>query len=405
MDVHDYCRGCLICEQNKDSRTKPFGEPQPLELPTRRWGSIAMDFVTHLPKTSGGYDWITTFVDRFSKRVHLVSSRGSDTAVDVANCFFVHIFRLHGLPDSIVSDRDPKFTSKFWTHLMSRCGVKLRMSTSRHPQTDGSTEIMNRMIGNYLRCYCAHHQRDWDSLLPSAEFAYNAARVESMNMTPFEADLGWLPKSPLDLFNTSSYESIQSVDDFRTALEESFRNATFAQRLAQARQSAYNKNRYTPPTYKVGDQVFLSKKLFRDASSSVRPSQKLSVRRVGPFTVSEIINKNAIRLNLPPGIKIHPVIHVEHTTRAHQQREDISTPRGTPARPFIDDHGDNVIIIEKILSHRRRGRGWQFLAQFKNVPPHEAEWMPLRNFVDSDQTITKALHDYITSVGILPHLH
>lgn len=149
-DVHNYCKGCLTCQQNKDSRSKPLGEPQPLELPSRRWGSISMDFIMHLPLTKSGYDSVTTFVNRFSKRVRFVPSHGTHTATDVADIFFEKIFRMHGLPDYIVSDRDPKFMSNFWNHLMSRCGIQLKMYTSKHPQTDGSTEIMNRIMGNYL---------------------------------------------------------------------------------------------------------------------------------------------------------------------------------------------------------------------------------------------------------------
>lgn len=101
-DVFKYCKGCTVCQQCKDGRKKPFGDPQPLELPDRRWGSVSMDFVTHLPKTDAGFDCITTFVDRFSKRIRLVPSKGTDSAEEVANCFFDHIFRIHGLPDSIV---------------------------------------------------------------------------------------------------------------------------------------------------------------------------------------------------------------------------------------------------------------------------------------------------------------
>lgn len=160
-----------------------------------------MDFVTHLPLTKRGHRTIVTFIDRLTKRVHLVSSKEDDTAEDVARIFFDNIFRLHGLPDDIVSDRDPKFTSRFWDQLTELCGIKLKMSTSRHPQTDGGAEIMNRMIGNYLRCYCARNQRNWDDLLTAAEFAYNTATVESMGMTPFEADIGWNPRSPLDLLS------------------------------------------------------------------------------------------------------------------------------------------------------------------------------------------------------------
>ncbi len=101
-----------------------------------------MIFIVKLPKTKNGYDSITTYVDRLSRRVHFIPSKDSDTAVDVANAFFSNLFKHHGMPDSIVSDRDPKFTSKFWQRLMELCGVKLKMSSSRHPQTDGSSEIM-----------------------------------------------------------------------------------------------------------------------------------------------------------------------------------------------------------------------------------------------------------------------
>lgn len=405
LDVQEYCRGCFTCQQNKDGRTKPLGVPQPLELPDRRWGSVSMDFVTHLPTTANGNDCIITFVDRFTKRIHLVSSHGTDSAVDVADHFFNNAFRLHGLPDSIVSDRDPKFTSKFWNHLMSRCGIKLKMSTSRHPQTDGATEVMNRMVGNYLRCYCTFHQRNWDRLLSSAEFAYNSAEIESLRTSPFELDLGWSPKSPLEALSSVPEDTVHTVNEFKTQLKESFKSATFAQRLAQARQAAYNAKRYRPPSYRPGDEVFLSRKLFTDSSSAIRPSQKLCVRKIGPFKVTSVINKNAVRLELPPNIKIHPVVHVEHTTPAHSQPTDISHPRPVPSKPYTDDNGDTVIEIAQILSHRRRGRGWQFLALAKYAPSHEAEWLPLNNFIDSDGTITQALHSYITQHGILPHLH
>lgn len=126
---------------------------------------------------------------------------------------------------------------------MGLCGIKLKISTSRHPQTDGATEVMNRMIGNYLRCYCSFNQSDWDDLLTTAEFSYNSAVVESMGMLPFEADLGWKPRSPLELLSNGQEENLHYVAEFRPSLEESFRSATFAQRLAQARKAAYNAKR------------------------------------------------------------------------------------------------------------------------------------------------------------------
>lgn len=215
-----------------------------------------MGFITHLPTTKSGFDCTTTFVDWFSKRIHLVGSDETDTAVDVANCFFDNIFRLHGILDSIVTDRDPKFTSQFWPPLMNRCGIQQKMSTSRHPQTDGSTKIMNRIVENYLRCYCSFNQNNWDQLLTSAEFAYNSAEVTTIKMTPFEAGIGWNPNSLLDATTPTTDDTVQSVNDFKMDLRKSFNSATFSHQLAQSRQAAYNSKRYTPPTYEAGDSVY-----------------------------------------------------------------------------------------------------------------------------------------------------
>lgn len=113
-DVRDYCAGCTMCQQHKDNRSKLFGDTQPIPFPDRRWGSVAMDFISHLPSTERGYNATITIVDRFSRRIHFIPSKDTDTAADFAQLFFKEIFRLHGLPDSVISDRDPKFTSSFW---------------------------------------------------------------------------------------------------------------------------------------------------------------------------------------------------------------------------------------------------------------------------------------------------
>lgn len=156
-----------------------------------------MVFITHLPRTARGVDSITTAVDRFSRRMHFVPSNDSDRATDTAEMFFNEIIRLHGLPDAIISDRDHRFTSQFWRRLMDLCDVNVRMSSSQHPQTDGLYEVMNRIVENYLRCYCSRNQRDWDLLLASTGFAFNSSRLDPTGYTPFELDLGWNPRSPL----------------------------------------------------------------------------------------------------------------------------------------------------------------------------------------------------------------
>ena len=165
----------MTCQQKKDQRQKKLTDPSPLQVPSRRWGLVATDFIVELHRTPAGFDAITNYVDRLSRRVHFAPSKTTDTAVEAADAFFSNVFKHHGLPDDIVSDRDAKFTSRFWNELMKLCGIRTNISTSYHPQTDGVSEIMNRMVENFLRFYCSLRKNDWDRILPAAAFAYNCA--------------------------------------------------------------------------------------------------------------------------------------------------------------------------------------------------------------------------------------
>lgn len=346
-----------------------------------------------------------TWVDRLSRRVHFIAGRVTDTANEVAKSFFSVILPQHGLPDAIISDRDPKFVSRFWKELMKLCGVKLKMSSAQHPQTDGASEVMNRMIENYLRCYCEFKQENWDLLLPSAEFAYNSAVSEDLGMSPFEADLGWKPRDPLDFFN-GKQSDIASVDDLKQLLKSSMEDALYAHKLAKAKQSAKASTHCKVPNYKVGDMVWVSRKLLQDAYTKERPSMKLSARRFGPFPILRLIGKNAVELDLPAYLKTHRVIHVSFTRpyRAKPTRLQDEVPIQAEKPMHVDQSGEALYIVEKILSHRRRGRGYQFLTLLKGTPQHDAEWQPVRDFVDSDGTMNQEFDKYIKQNNILRNL-
>lgn len=146
------------------------------------------------------------------------------------------------------------------------------------------------MIGNYLRCYCDHRQEDWDQLLVSAEFAYNSSNIDSMNISPFELDLSWILKSPLRFLSSTSSQT-ESINELRKRLEDSYEDAKFSQKLAQARYASYNTKKYTPRSYGVGDQVWLSRKYFADSVSNVQKSRKLGVKRYRPFKVIQLVGK------------------------------------------------------------------------------------------------------------------
>jgi hypothetical protein len=180
--VRDFVRSCSTCQRNKTEALHPAGLLQPPEVPVRVWEDISLDFVEGLPKVHGK-SVILTVVDRFSKYAHFIALSHPYTAISVARAFFEGIVRLHGFPSSIVSDRDPVFTGHVWRDLFKLAGVQLKMSTAFHPQTDGQSEAVNKMIAMYLRCLTGDRPRAWLDWLPWAEYCYNSAHHSSLRTT------------------------------------------------------------------------------------------------------------------------------------------------------------------------------------------------------------------------------
>ena len=163
------------------------------------WTDISMDFILGLPRTQKGHDSVFVVVDRFSKMTHLISYRKSDDAKHVAGLFLKNVVRMHGIPRTIVSDRDSKFFIYFWKTLWGKLGTKLLFSTAVHPQTDGQTEVTNRTLGVLLRALIKRNLKDWEDILPIAEFAYNRTNHTTTSFSPFEIVYGFNPLTPLDL--------------------------------------------------------------------------------------------------------------------------------------------------------------------------------------------------------------
>jgi hypothetical protein len=175
-DVERVCARCVTCRQAK-SRVLPHGLYTPLPVPSAPWVDISMDFVLGLPRSRKGRDSIFVVVDRFSKMAHFISCHKTDDATHIADLFFREIVRLHGVPRSIVSDRDVKFLSYFWKVLWGKLGTKLLFSTTCHPQTDGQTEVVNRTLSTLLRTIIQKNLKNWEDCLPFIEFAYNRSSV------------------------------------------------------------------------------------------------------------------------------------------------------------------------------------------------------------------------------------
>jgi hypothetical protein len=192
--VRDLVRSCNTCQRNKSEHLHPAGLLQPLEIPMTVWANLAMDFIEGFPRVNDKLV-ILTIVDRFSKSAHFLPLEHPYIATSVACVFFVNIVKLHGVLSSIVSNCDQVFTAHFWQELFTLVGVKMQLSSTFHPQTDGQVEVTNKVITMYLRCLVGDRPRDWLKWLPWAEFCYDSSFQASIKTSPFRLVYGQDPPS------------------------------------------------------------------------------------------------------------------------------------------------------------------------------------------------------------------
>jgi hypothetical protein len=205
--IHSFVRSCHICQQAKPERTLPAGLLQPLPIPSQPWEMASMDFIDGLPP-SRKFNCILVVVDKLTKFAHFIPLHHPYTAVKVAEVFLDNVYKLHGLSQFLVSDRDPVFTSHFWQAIFRATSTQLHMSTANHPETDGQTERVNQSLECYLRCFISAHAHQWTKWLPLCEFWYNTNWHSSLGKTPFEVLYGRQPR----YFGVAATDSIASSD-------------------------------------------------------------------------------------------------------------------------------------------------------------------------------------------------
>ena len=389
-DVKQYVTSCLPCQANKPSHQHPMGLLQPLPIPERRWQQVSMDLITQLPRTRQGHDAIVVFVDKLSKMMHCMPTVTSVDAPQLAALFFRSVVRHHGVPSSIVSDRDARFTSLFWRALWQQLGTKLAMSTAYHPQTDGQTERANRTLEDMLRAYVSYRQDDWDLHLTAAEIAYNNSKQASTGFTPFFLNSGQHPHLPLSAAvqsTGSNPAATEMLSDLYADLDQAATNI----RHAQQRQAHYANQHRRDVLFSVGDQVLLSTANLRNEQRA----PKLAPKFVGPFAVCRVVSSVAYELALPDSMsRVHPVFHVSKLKAYRDGSASFPDRQQLPSRPAADllpDTGEQAWEVERVVGKRTRrvGRGTrvEYLVLWRGYPDHERTWEPARHLRHAEQAV------------------
>ena len=386
-DVTEYVKSCDSCQRNKPSNQKIPGPLQPLEVPHQRWERVSMDFIVHLPKTKAGHDALLVIVDYLTKMLILRPTFLNASAVDVARIFVDSVVRSHGLPRSIVSDRDSKFTSHFWKEVFRNVGTQLAMSSGYHPQTDGQTERVNRTIEEILRAYIGRRQKDWDQRLGMVEFAYNNAVHSTTGYSPFYLCYGRHPLSPATILTDIETKNC-AAEEFLEHLQRDLKTAIQNIKRAQENQKKQADKRRRPLEFRVGDDVLLSTRYINTAGMG--PSHKLGPLYIGPFKVLEKYS-NAYKLKLPPNIQVHPVFHVSQL-RLYRTSKGRRHPTAPPP-PIITSEGHEEFIVDEIVEHRIRRRGGkvvkEYLVFWEGYPAHEATWEPIGNLNNAPEKLAE----------------
>ena len=392
IDIIRYCSSCDVCQKSKPSTFGKFGLLIPNPIPSRPYQSISMDFIVNLP-WSEGYNAIYVVVDRLTKHASFIPVTTGLNSEGFALLFVKHIVCKFGLPESIITDRDPRWTTDFWLSIAKALKTKMSLSSSHHPQHDGQTEVVNKLLTIMLRAFVTGQKDQWAAWLHLLEFAYNSAVHSSIGTTPFHLMLGFHPRTPLDFIGSRRNDEIAS----RALSPEA---VTFLDTLAMHRDSArraiakaqdqqvksYNKGRRPVPDLKQGDRVLVNPHAL-EWTESKGEGKKLTQRWIGPFEVIQRINPNVYRLrmsNLYPGLPVFNYQHLKKYVETPREYGDrTALPETRTAKPAEEEYE-----VEKIIAERRTKKGLEYLVRWEGYGPLYDTWEPKRSLRNAPEVIS-----------------
>jgi len=371
-EIAEFVGRCLVCQQVKIEHQRPAGPMQRIDLPEWKWEHVTMDFVTGLPRTRRSHDAIWVIVDRLTKSAHFLAIRTTLPLEDLARLYIDEIVRLHGVPVSIISDRDTRFTSRFWGSLQQALGTRLKFSTTFHQQTKGQSERTIQTLEDMLRACALDWAGHWDEHLPLIEFAYNNSYHSSIGMAPYEALYGRPCRSPVCWSDVGERQLIgpEIVQMYAEKVD------VIRQRLAtaQSRQKSYADRRRRALMFEVGDHVFLKISPSRGVMRFGKKG-KLSPRYVGPFEILDRIGEVAYRIALPPQFSgLHDVFHVSMLRKYVADPSHVIQLEVPEIRQDLSLEERPVEIVDR-MDHRLRRRTIPMVkVRWQHHSEREATW-------------------------------
>ena len=372
--IKKFVRSCHSCQRNKTDTQGVAGLLKPLQIPYSPWTSISMDLITDLPQTKIGHTAILVVVDRLTKMAHFMPCSTTVTAPQVAQLFLDFIVKLHGIPKEIISDRDPRFTSHFWQELCIYLGTKQNLSTPYHPQTDGQTERMNRILEEMLRHFVAANQLDWDQHLSTCEFAINNAPQESTGFSPFYLNYGYNPLTPGCALSSSK---VISVTELHQKLKDNLKLARKHIEAAQQRQKYYHNTKGKRHVVFVENEMVLLSSEHIGLKGDGTP--KLHPKFIGPFKILKRVGELAYRLELPPTLKIHNVFHVSRLKKFYDDGRMQPPPKPVEADGKLQYQID-FIYGHRVVKTSKKSNRTDYLVRWKGHTVEHDEYIPEKYF-------------------------
>ncbi|KAI3757891.1 hypothetical protein L6452_05435 [Arctium lappa] len=372
LDVAKCVERCVTCLQVKAEHQRPYGSLQPLTIPEWKWKHITMDFVFKLPKTLKGNDTIWVVVDRLTKSAHFLAMRETLPMDKLTNLYIDEVVSRHGVPLSILSDRDSQFTSKFWDGLQRELGTKVKLSMAYHPQTNGQSERTIQTLEDMLRSCVIDFGGTWDSYLPLVEFAYNNSYHSSIRMAPFEALYGRKCRTPVCWLEAGEKqfagpEIVQATTDKVKGIREQLK-------AAQDWQKSYADKKRRLIEFQVGDRVMLKVSPWKGIIHFGKRG-KLSPHFLGPFAILEKVGIQDYRLDLPPEMDgIHPTFHVCYLRKCLAEEESV-----IPLTEIRVDNGNRCVeepeaILESKTKKLRHKEVTMLKVKWKNHRGATVTW-------------------------------